>query len=93
MLYSILGYVPNDISLYRMAMTHSSAGSRKLGCNERLEFLGDAVLSSIVSDYLYSNFVKEREGFLSKSRSNLVCRLHAGCRGGNIEPQYRRRRP
>ena len=77
MLYSILGYVPNDIQLYRMAMTHSSAsssGSKKLGCNERLEFLGDAVLSSVISDYLYSNFVKEREGFLSKSRSNLVCR-------------------
>ena len=77
LLYSILGYVPNDLSLYRMAMTHSSAsapGSKKLGCNERLEFLGDAVLSSIISDYLYSNFVKEREGFLSKSRSNLVCR-------------------
>ena len=77
LLYSILGYVPNDIRLYRMAMTHSSAsssGSKKLGCNERLEFLGDAVLSSIISDYLYTNFVKEREGFLSKSRSNLVCR-------------------
>lgn len=77
MLYSILGYVPNDIQLYHMAMTHSSAsssGSKKLGCNERLEFLGDAVLSSIISDYLYTNFVKEREGFLSKSRSNLVCR-------------------
>ena len=77
LLYSILGYVPNDIQLYRMAMTHSSAsssGSKKLGCNERLEFLGDAVLSSIISDYLYSNFSKEREGFLSKSRSNLVCR-------------------
>lgn len=57
-----------------MAMTHSSAGSKKLGCNERLEFLGDAVLSSVISDYLYSNFVREREGFLSKSRSNLVCR-------------------
>ena len=55
-------------------MTHSSAGSKKLGCNERLEFLGDAVLSSVISDYLYSNFVREREGFLSKSRSNLVCR-------------------
>ena len=76
-MYSILGYVPNDISLYRMAMTHSSSslsGSKKLGCNERLEFLGDAVLSSVISDYLYSNFKKEREGFLSKSRSNLVCR-------------------
>ncbi len=60
-----------------MAMTHSSAsssGNKKLGCNERLEFLGDAVLSSVISDYLYSNFSKEREGFLSKSRSNLVCR-------------------
>ena len=77
LLYSILGYVPNDMALYRMAMTHSSAsssGSKKLGCNERLEFLGDAVLSSVISDYLYSNFKKEREGFLSKSRSNLVCR-------------------
>ena len=77
MLYSILGYVPNDMALYRMAMTHNSAsssGSKKLGCNERLEFLGDAVLSSVISDYLYSNFKKEREGFLSKSRSNLVCR-------------------
>lgn len=59
-----------------MAMTHSSSasGSRKLGCNERLEFLGDAVLSSVTADFLYSNFRKEREGFLTKSRSNLVCR-------------------
>lgn len=77
MLYSILGFVPGDIKLYRMAMTHSSsslAGSRKLVCNERLEFLGDAVLSSVTSDFLYTRFRKEREGFLSKSRSNLVCR-------------------
>lgn len=59
-----------------MAMTHSSSasGSRKLGCNERLEFLGDAVLSSVTADFLYSKFRKEREGFLTKSRSNLVCR-------------------
>ena len=59
-----------------MAMTHSSSasGARKLGCNERLEFLGDAVLSSVTADFLYSKFRKEREGFLTKSRSNLVCR-------------------
>lgn len=77
LLYSILGFVPSSLKPYKMAMTHSSqvSGSgRKLVCNERLEFLGDAVLSSVTADYLYSNFRKEREGFLSKSRSNLVCR-------------------
>lgn len=76
LLYSILGFVPRDISLYKVALTHSSqaSGSRKLGCNERLEFLGDAVLSSVTSDFLYSKFRREREGFLTKSRSNLVCR-------------------
>jgi ribonuclease-3 len=76
LLYSILGFVPGNIKLYKMAMTHSSSasGSKKLSCNERLEFLGDAVLSSVTADFLYSNFRKEREGFLSKSRSNLVCR-------------------
>lgn len=75
LLYSILGYVPRDIKLYEMAMTHSStSGVQKLSCNERLEFLGDAVISSVTADYLYSNFSREREGFLTKSRSNLVCR-------------------
>ena len=59
LLYSILGFVPGDIKIYRLAMTHSSSsqrGSRKLVCNERLEFLGDAVLSSVTSDFLYSRF-------------------------------------
>lgn len=77
LLYPILGFVPGDIRLYRMAMTHSSSshsGTKKLGCNERLEFLGDSVLNTVVADFLYSSFRKEREGFLSKSRSNLVCR-------------------
>ena len=75
LLYSILGYVPRDIKIYEMAMTHSSlSGNQKLSCNERLEFLGDAVLSSVTADYLYSKFSREREGFLTRSRSNLVCR-------------------
>lgn len=73
MLYSILGFVPGDLKPYKLALTHSSTAGR-LSCNERLEFLGDAVISSVTADYLYSNFRKEREGFLSKSRSNLVCR-------------------
>lgn len=77
LLYGILGFLPGNLQPYKMALTHSSlAGSykKKLHCNERLEFLGDAVLSSITADYLYKRFRKEREGFLSKSRSNLVCR-------------------
>ena len=74
LLYSILGFVPGSLKPYKMAMTHSSSTSGKLGCNERLEFLGDAVLSSVTADFLYSRFRREREGFLSKSRSNLVCR-------------------
>lgn len=75
-LYTILGYVPKNIAIYKMAMTHSSTtlNGNKLPCNERLEFLGDAVLSSITADLLFSKFENEREGFLSKSRSNLVCR-------------------
>ena len=77
LLYSILGFVPNSLKPYKMAFTHSSSlnmAGRKLVCNERLEFLGDAVLSYVTADFLYQNFKKEREGFLSKSRSNLVCR-------------------
>lgn len=77
MFYSLLGFVPRDIKHYKKAITHSSqavGSKRKLACNERLEFLGDAVLTSVASDYLYKKFGKEREGFLSKARSRLVCR-------------------
>lgn len=76
LLYSLLGFWPRNIASYKMALTHSSCatGRRKLTCNERLEFLGDAVLSSVAADYLYWRFSKEREGFLSKARSRLVCR-------------------
>lgn len=75
--YNVLGFMPHDLKPYRMALTHSSqtsSGAKKLHSNERLEFLGDAVLSSVVADYLYSAYRREREGFLSKSRSKIVCR-------------------
>ena len=65
------------MNVYRIALTHSSLISghnRQLYSNERLEFLGDAVLGSVTADYLYKRYRKEREGFLSKSRSRVVCR-------------------
>ena len=78
MLYNVLGFLPCDLSVYMTAFTHRSYSggktNRKVGCNERLEFLGDAIIDAVVSDLLYSRFKKEREGFLTKSRSNLVCR-------------------
>lgn len=77
-LYRILGFLPQNLSPYRTALTHSShtPRSRKKNfmCNERLEFLGDAIIDAVVSDLLYSRYKKEREGFLTKSRSSLVCR-------------------
>ena len=76
-LYDILGFLPRNLKHYNIALTHSSLASgrqKKIFSNERLEFLGDAVLSSIVSEYLYTHYRKEREGFLSKSRSRIVCR-------------------
>ena len=70
-----IGYVFKDKSLLELALTHSSYAN-ELGnqakCNERLEFLGDSVLSIIVSDYLYNNF-ETPEGDLTKLRASLVC--------------------
>jgi ribonuclease-3 len=74
----MFGFIPHNIELYKLALIHKSASivledGQHIN-NERLEFLGDAVLSSVTADFLYSKFSKEREGFLTKSRSNLVCR-------------------
>lgn len=77
-LYKILGFLPNSLEPYKIALTHSSltasAQKKRAMCNERLEFLGDAIIDAVVSDLLYLRYKKEREGFLTKSRSNLVCR-------------------
>ena len=61
----------------KQALTHSSYANEKklgkLGCNERLEFLGDAVLELISSDFLYAKFTQVPEGELTKKRASLVC--------------------
>ena len=70
-----LGYKFNNESLLENALIHSSFANEthpESGSNERLEFLGDAVLSVIVADYIYKNF-KLPEGELTKLRASLVC--------------------
>ena len=72
-----IGYTFKDKNLLLEAVTHSSFANErkinKLRCNERLEFLGDAVLEIISSDYLFRRFADLPEGKLSKMRSALVC--------------------
>ncbi len=71
-----LGYHFHNVTYLTIALTHSSfANEGKKGdvCNERQEFLGDAVLSIIVSDYLFRNHAKMPEGDLTKLRAALVC--------------------
>ena len=74
-----VGYSFADLTYLETALTHSSYTNemRKRGIkadsNERLEFLGDAVLEIVISEYLYSNFSKYREGALTKMRQRLVC--------------------
>ncbi|MHB9054696.1 MAG: ribonuclease III [Paludibacteraceae bacterium] len=74
----VLGFTPRKIELYQMAVRHRSvplknAEGRWVN-NERLEFLGDAILNSIISDILYRRYEKEKEGFLTNARSNIVKR-------------------
>ena len=69
----VIGYTFNDISYLEQAMTHSSyAGGKNNGSNERLEFLGDAVLQLTVSRYLYTSMTSEPEGGLTKLRASIV---------------------
>lgn len=65
-----LGYEFNDLALLDHALTHRSAASKH---NERLEFLGDSILSIIISDALFHQFPKATEGDLSRMRATLVC--------------------
>lgn len=77
-LYAILGFYPRHIDNYKMALMHKSIMHRnskgKPVNNERLEFLGDAILDAIVGDIVYHHFPGKREGFLTNTRSKLVQR-------------------
>ncbi len=72
----ILGFVPVRLGLFKRAFYHKSMNSDGKGgtTNERLEYLGDAVLSTIVAEYLFKKYPNKDEGFLTKMRSKIVKR-------------------
>ena len=83
-LYQIMGFCPHNIDLYRTAFAHKSheyrskkTGNKPLN-NERLEFLGDAVLETVVSHIVYRQYPNKREGFLTNTRSKIVSRESLG---------------
>jgi len=75
-LRKLLGFKPGKLQLYKRAFIHKSATyvdhKNRVVNNERLEFLGDAILDAVVGDYVFRNFPTDNEGFLTKIRSRLV---------------------
>lgn len=75
--YKILGFYPHNIEIYKQALLHKSSSVKTQGRlvnNERLEFLGDAILDAVVADIVYKKFEGKREGFLTNTRSKIVQR-------------------
>jgi len=73
-LKNILGFAPDNLSLYKTALTHRSLSESVDENNERLEYLGDAVLSALIADYLFKRYPYQGEGFLTEMRSKMVNR-------------------
>jgi ribonuclease-3 len=73
-LVNVIGFAPGDLALYKTALSHRSVREGADENNERLEFLGDAVLSSIIAHYLFRKYPYRGEGFLTEMRSKMVNR-------------------
>lgn len=74
---TIAGFAPGNLALYKLATLHSSRSKEKNGfreSNERLEYLGDAILGAAVADYLFKKYPFKDEGFLTEIRSRIVNR-------------------
>jgi len=72
------GIIPINIALYKQAFLHSSSHKESTSNNERLEYLGDAVLDAIISEILFNRFPKKTEGFLTETRAKIVSRKKLG---------------
>lgn len=85
----ILGFKPKDIDIYKKAFLHRSVNKRDAEGNpmnyERLEFLGDAMLGTIISKHLYNEVPEGDEGYLTKMRSKIVSRKHLNELGKDLE--------
>lgn len=84
----LFGFIPHNIELYKLALIHKSASlvledGRSIN-NERLEYLGDAVIEAVTSDYLFIEYPDRDEGFMTQLRSKIVSRQFAQCAGREI---------
>jgi ribonuclease-3 len=70
---NLFGFYPNNLDLFKQALRHSSA-SKNQKSNERLEFLGDSILNSLVAEYLFKLMPNAEEGILTQARSRIVSR-------------------
>lgn len=87
-MYDVLGFIPRNISIYKLAFSHKSSQNEKSLLsqnNERLEYLGDAVLGTIVAEYLFKKYPDSNEGFLTKMRSKIVKRKTLNRIGDKME--------
>lgn len=77
-LNGIIGYSPRNFQLFKLALVHSSAAKTNIKgikeSNERLEYLGDAILGAVIAEYLFKKFPYKDEGFLTDIRSRIVSR-------------------
>lgn len=79
------GYKPKSMTYFHRALTHKSVAAEDTETNERLEFLGDAILDSVVAEFLYRKFPSENEGYLTKIKSKIVNRRNLGDIGHEME--------
>lgn len=70
----MLGFRPKHLPYYRLAFTHRSTSQEPGECNERLEFLGDAILGAVIAEYLFKRYPYQSEGFMTELRSRMVRR-------------------
>ena len=84
-LQRLLGFAPANLAIFKLAFKHSSQTKKAYTSNERLEYLGDAVLDTVISDYLFKKYPLRGEGFLTELRSKIVNRKRLGDIGEKLE--------